>query len=372
MQPKSSKIKITPAKLYRAIGKYDSVFTIIFNPESELIKNFGPHLTATLVYSKDEREKFEINDDDFIDNYSNGIIKINISLPDLNLEQKLKYQLDGINCSEINRILYSPFPYEIEIGHNGTKEIPNIIKIPYESKDKLDHENLFLGLYSRLINRDEPLLYDEKMEYIGIDSAFHDGRTSSELLGRLNLSKEEIEANSIFWISYYETKEKMSFLTFVEKKDYQNHKDVIWYKKLNIFFRELLKGGKIKADNFILEKLDIILKELNKFRTSRFGFGKPVIYWDLESYLHIILRHIKETKISPNSQGKTEIPYRMMDLKTLIQKILDLIDEEIEEHFKANINKKFYRSGKRAIYFNKDYYSIDIDVDGKIISFYKN
>jgi len=62
----------------------------------------------------------------------------------------------------------------------------------------------------------------------------------------------------------------------------------------------------------------------------------------------------------------------MNDLKTLIQKLLDLIEEEIEEHFRINKNKKFYRSGKRAIYFNKDYYSLDIDTDGKIISFYKN
>jgi hypothetical protein len=372
MLSQSSKTKITPAKLYRNIGKYDSVFTIIFKSESELRKILGQHITATLCYSKDEREKFEKRDDAFIDKNSNGIIKINIVMPELNVNQKIKYTLDGINCSEIDRILYSPIPYESESSESSIKEVPNIIKIPYESKNKFDYENLFLGLYSRLINSDEILLYDEKVEYVGIDTAFHNGKTSSELLKKLNLTQQEIQKNSIFWISYYSTKEKISLLTLEEKKDYQNHKDIIWYKKLKTFFNEIIKSGKIADDKFFSEKSDLILKEINKFKTSRFGFGNPLIYWDLESYLHIILRHIRETKIGSANQHKTEIPYRLDDLKTLIQKLLDLINEELEEHFKTNLNIKFYRSGKRAIYFNKDYYSIDIDVDGKIISFYRN
>ena len=89
MLSESSKIKITPAKLYRTIGKFDSVFTMIFNSKSELIKNLGPHISATLVYSKDEREKFEKNNDDFIDNYSNGIIKIKIIIPDLEVKKDI-------------------------------------------------------------------------------------------------------------------------------------------------------------------------------------------------------------------------------------------------------------------------------------------
>jgi hypothetical protein len=66
----SNSIKISPSKLYRTIGKYDSVLTIIFNSESNLVQSLAPYITATLVYSKDERKIFEKNDDTFIDNYS--------------------------------------------------------------------------------------------------------------------------------------------------------------------------------------------------------------------------------------------------------------------------------------------------------------
>ena len=350
----SSKEEITPAILYRGIGKFDSVFSIIFHNKSELTKELGPYINAILVYSKKDREAYEKNQDNFINNSSKGIIKIKILNPALNVKQKLKYELDGIKCSEIYKILYSPFPYDNLIEERDIKEVPNVIRIPYESKNKYDYENMFLGLYSRLINQGEQLVYDEKIEYIGIDSALHNVKTSSNLLNKLNLSIEEVQNNSIFWTSYYGTKEKISFLTEFEKKDLQNHKDAIWYKKLNLFFQELLQGGKIIEDEFLKEKIDLIFKEIEKFKTSRFDFGNPVIYWDLESYLHIILRHIKETKISEANKPKTEIPYIISDLKSLIDKILDLLEEEIERHFKVNKGKKFFRSGNRAVYFNRD------------------
>ncbi|MCZ6702563.1 MAG: hypothetical protein O6940_05925 [Ignavibacteria bacterium] len=95
----SSKEKITSAKLYRAIGKFDSVFTIIIDNKSELIKELGSYINATLVYSKDEREKYEKNNDDFINTFSKGVIKIKIIIPDLDVKQKLKYELDGIRNS---------------------------------------------------------------------------------------------------------------------------------------------------------------------------------------------------------------------------------------------------------------------------------
>lgn len=364
---------ITPSNLFRHVGQKDYVLSIIFKPDSELFKSLGSFISAKLVYSKNERTNFENNDDSYIDTYSNGIIKIDIFSNDLSVNDKMKYKLDGIKCTEIHKILFTPYTTNTEPNEEGVKEVPNIINIPYESQSKLEYENMFSGLYSRLINKNEPLLYDEKMEYIGITSAFHDGRTSSKLLSILNVTLEEVQKNSIFWKGYYEAKEKISGLNDTEKQDYEDHKTAIHYKKLKIFLTELLKGGKILDDSAQLnDKMNLILKEIEKFKTTRFGFRSPVIYMNLDSYLHIILRHIPDTKITANNLLKSNIPYRLKDLKMLVEKILSILDDEIVDHYKTKKELKFFRSGERAVYFNGDYFSIDIDIDGRIITFYKN
>lgn len=365
-------IEITPAYLYRIIGKNDSIFTIFFNQDSELIKNLCEYIIVSLDYSKDEREKFESNNDEYINNYSKGIIRINIITPDLSTEEKIKYKLDGINCSEIDRVLYFPQFYKQEFNENEIKEVPNIIKIPFISKDKYDYENFTIALYSKIINHNEGILYDEKLEYLGILTAFKERKINTKLLERLQISLEELKTNPIFWIGYYKTKEKLSDLTLQEKLNLQNYKFDSWIEKNTIFLQQLLDCGFFKdKENFDEEKINFIVKEIEDFKTSRFGFGDPLIYWDLKSYLHIILGHIKESKLGLNNKDNSEIPYKITDLKTLIGKILDQIEDDIEHHFKTKSNKKFHRGGNRAIYFNNDYFSIDIEIDGRLSSFYK-
>ena len=99
---------ITPSNLFRHVGQKDYVLTIIFKPASELFKTLGSFVSAKLVYSKNERTNFENNDDSYIDTYSNGIIKIDIISNDLSVNDKMKYKLDGIKCTEIHKILFTP------------------------------------------------------------------------------------------------------------------------------------------------------------------------------------------------------------------------------------------------------------------------
>ena len=84
------------------------------------------------------------------------------------------------------------------------------------------------------------------------------------------------------------------------------------------------------------------------------------------------MRHLKNTQIGKNFISKSTITYKFNDLKTVIEKILDLLDEEIKYHFVQKPNIKFTRHGNMSVYFNGDYYTIDIEPDGRISTFYKN
>ena len=152
------------------------------------------------------------------------------------------------------------------------------------------------------------------------------------------------------------------------------YKEAIWLKKYTAFLIELIKSGKISEDieNYQI-KVERIIEELNTFNTSRlFGFKEPLIYWTVESYLHIIMRHFRDTKFGDNNISKSEIPYKIDDLKYLIEKIIEKIAHEIIEHFRYKDRGKFWRNGSRAVYYKGDYYSIDIDISGELVSFYKN
>lgn len=362
---------ITPAVLYRLLGKNDQPLTICFKTESKFAKELSPNIVATLDYTQKERKLFDSNDDAFINTYSKDIIKVNILDPVIDIDRIMKYKLDGIKLSEIDKVLYFPLMSNQEKQEFSIKSVPNIIKISYEPKGKYDYENLFLRLCSRLIAENKPLLYNEKMEYLGIQAAFHDKKMSSTLLKILGITLDELTKNPLFWVSYYKTKEVAEALSDEENQSYTDYKAIIWYDKLILLAKEITKAGKLENNDNTNEKIRIIGKEIENFKVERLNID-PLIYWDLESYLHIVLRHFKETKIGMNNQVKTEIPYKLEDLRALIEKIIYDNMEEIEHHFNKKNSKKFFRSGPRAIYFNQDYYSIDIEPDGRIKAFYKN
>lgn len=355
------------------IGAKDYVFTMIFENDSELKKKLGAYSSAKLYYTKKEREKFNSLNDQKIDEICNNNIRVEVINSQLSTEDKISFQLDGLDCSEINHIIYLPYSRDDEIDSDGLKSIPKI-QIPYESKSKLEYENIFVGFYSRLISKNIKLLYEEQMEYIGLDFAFNDGKSRSELLKIFGVDPNDIQKDYFMRVAYYKAKEKIQGLNEVEKEDLKNYEDALWYKKVTAFLKELIKSGKLTDEvQDYQEKVGKIFTELKKFKTTRlFGFREPLIYMSVESYLHIIMRHFRDTKLGDNNISKSEIPYKIDDLKYLIENVIEKISDELTDHFKKNENGKFYRTGNRAVYYKGDYYSIDIDASGELISFYKN
>ena len=201
----------------------------------------------------------------------------------------------------------------------------------------------------------------------------NDSKIPEEYFEKINLSKSKIVNHPKITYYYLLTKSKKEPLDDIESQKLKDLDDLFLLNKLFILYSELNKSSSnLNELSKYSEQFDKVLNEIKQFKTQRFGFRKPVIYWDIESYLHINLRHLKETQVGDNFIEKSTIPYKFEDLKTLIDVILDKLDKEIEEHFAKNPEEKFTRHGKMSVHFNNDYYSIDIEPDGRISSFYKN
>ena len=114
-----------------------------------------------------------------------------------------------------------------------------------------------------------------------------------------------------------------------------------------------------------------ILSSLSRFEPDILLYGKKQVYWDIDSYLHITMRHVKQLQLG-HFKDRTPFPYRFEDLETLIHQVLGTIEHEIERHFSEKPGKNFLRLGKMSVFFNGDYYCLQINKEGRLVTLYVN
>ena len=81
------------------------------------------------------------------------------------------------------------------------------------------------------------------------------------------------------------------------------------------------------------------------------------------------MRHIKEYQLG-NFKEKTPFPYKASDLKRLIEKVLDCVQDEFEVHKSERPDSYFTRRGSMAVVFNGNHYNLTIDPRGRLDQFY--
>jgi hypothetical protein len=113
--------------------------------------------------------------------------------------------------------------------------------------------------------------------------------------------------------------------------------------------------------------LEKVLESAIAFRPDILLHGKRQICWDVATYSHIALRHVKGLQLGEG----TTFPYRAEDLKMLIQKVLACVEDDIKYHFANKPGKVFFLAGRRSVYFNEDYYAFHIDGSGRLINFHR-
>ena len=118
--------------------------------------------------------------------------------------------------------------------------------------------------------------------------------------------------------------------------------------------------------------VEIFLKVLH-FKQRRLNVtGSISIFIDLHSFLHIYLRHVEEMKINKHFEHKDNFQWDEEDVISVMQHVIRSIDDEIQKLFKENPRKRYSRFGKSSLYFEGDYYTVHIEPDGRISTFYKN
>lgn len=359
--------------IYNYSGQYDRTVTISFTPNSVPYEKYGSYVVGTLYYTPKEREYLQntINQDDYPQN--DGIVKIDISHSD-NLSRELQDELKhkGVKASDIIEILQFNSPVENEYSKSELRRLPDPIEVKVDLSDT-DEEEMFLWLNNSRLKNGYKLIPSEINRHNGIILRKYEDRMPPEDLKNF-LDKETGEIKDEIRYEYLKSKFFKDLLNEDEKKEFEQKTGQIGKKRAEILSNELQRSSERFKEVGInyKEGLTLLMYLSTRFEDERLNAGKFPVWWDFERFLHIYMRHVGETQVGERFESKTVFQYKLKDVKKLVETVIKRIEDDIQEHFQERPDREFRRIGEMSVYYNGDYYAIQIAPDGRLMRFHKN
>ena len=121
------------------------------------------------------------------------------------------------------------------------------------------------------------------------------------------------------------------------------------------------------------DKANFLINAVRRFHEKRYNtYGKFPLYLNLDGFLHIYLRHVDDLQIGWQYAHKDKFQLYEKDIETVMSRVIHGINTDYQV-FKINHpDQRYSKYGKQSYYLLGDYYTIHINKDGSIGSFYKN
>ena len=335
------------------------------------MSKFGQSVTGVIYYDKNELEAFKgLNQKEAEQEYIR--VKINSPMPELTIAQREDLKYGGILVTDIDLISFMLYKQAEERHESGEKKVPNIIYIPYDDDHNIDYNILYQNYIVSKNNSGVELTRYEKEKLIGITLGRNKGHIDSRVLNHFGFDLPEVQACKNIWYHIYTTKERMGIISEDEKLKLADLEAIRQMENIIKLIKEITKS-RVNQEELLQSGplFEAIMSSMSKFEPDILLHGKKQIFWDIDSYLHILLRHVKELQIG-EFKTKSPFPYRFEDLKILIEKVIGTIEDEIKRHFEEKPGKDFKRVGIMSVLFNGDYYNLQIDQEGRLVTLYVN
>jgi hypothetical protein len=292
-------------------------------------------------------------------------------LENLTAKQIEDLDRDGILCSDITAISASNLPKSNRYTTKGKKDIPDTINIEIDSSDWQDLNRITYGFLKSRYSKGKSLSPNEFNEYLGLRTYYKDNLTDDDYKSHaFELNEKTLKKE----VRFHELKFKFVDMQINEDEmlEYVILKSAELKEKDKLIKDELLRTNQklSELEDKYGDKIENLEKICLSFDERVLLFGDKLIYLDFERFIHIYPRHVTETLISDKYSGKTVFQYKFDDIMRLISSVLDSGHNEIQDHFKTNPEKQFIRMGARSIYFDGHYYRVDIDENGRLMTFH--
>ncbi|PSR55565.1 hypothetical protein AHMF7605_19665 [Adhaeribacter arboris] len=355
-------------ELYMFYGQYDFFINLTFKYKSQAYNDYGSDLSGTIKYTLENRRALQeiISSDNFPK--TNRPIYLNISrFSTLTETQARQLNEVGILPSDISYIFALDSTTKNNFTRRGKKLIPNTIRTPVYLSDSNPYSSRLDIIEMRLENG-QKLFPEEENQYYGLGLVYIPNFASLEIHDKI-LDKETKEIKPAIRYYQLETLKYHGLLSEDENKELESLMLNRLKERQELLFKELNKSGV----NNIQKTHPHILKQLIKICANY--NGEPVIpfefsiWLDLSSYLHIHIRHVEEFQIGKNNSIKTAFQYNLTDIRRVIMLVIRSVYKDIKQHFKESPTRHFFRNGKESIYYNGNYYQLDIEPSGRLAAF---
>lgn len=367
-------MKYSIEDIYKYSGQFDKIVSVSFRPNSNAYKKFGQYVVGTFYYTPKERQILQKRIDNNENESNDGIVKLKVSgFQNLDNEQKDLLFYDGFLSSEIIEILQYNEPVENEFSKTSIRKLPDPINVKVDFSDT-DEDEMFLWLNSSKLQNGYQLIPSEIHKYNGIILRKYENQIpSGDLEHFKNPDTGEIKDEIRY--EYLKSKFFRDLLSDKEMKEFEERTKNISKERVSILKQELPKSSenwKRIGLNYN-QGLNLLISLSIYFEPERLNAGKFPVWWDYERFLHIYIRHVSETRIGERfEEDKSVFQYKLNDINRLVKTIIKLIEKEIQEHFTNYPEKEFKRIGEMSIYYNGDYYALQIGTDGRLMRFHKN
>lgn len=350
-------------ELWELVGKFDTVATFHFVEGSAAFEQLGPEVSGTINYTVEER--IGMSPESNLD-----AVKIVPLRGGLSVDQSKRLKYRGVSIVDIRRVSFMPTNRVVERHDSGEKKVPNVITIPYKHDPTVNIDRLRKRYLVTKNNDGIKLIGYEKDVLVGLLLAENEGRIDSRILSYLGHDVKSAEASVDVRYARLSATQRRRALTHDEKHALEESEQIRYVHNVTAVLKEVAKS-QLTPEEAPRARAVIgeIVEAVRRFEPAVLLHCNPQVYWDIDSYAHITLRHIKDFQVG-RFREKTPFPYKVKDLRTLIEKVLRGLREEIEHHFKGPSAGPFTRHGAMSLFFNGDYYSVRIEPSGRLVAFY--
>lgn len=360
----------TIEEIYCLVGKDDKTAGLTFKYESESFNKYGSFITVLFIYNQYERPEMDklIQNEKFC---NNGRIKAKYLGADLS-EDKINSLLnDGVLNTDILEILTLKDTPK-NTFHSTDKRELNKINLKIQTQPKGQDFDWMYGFHKRQVNEGVGQSPNEKAFYLA-------GKLYYEAENLTELEKQEIYINGEIEIKVEWELLQMKFIreeiSDAEKKrlaELYGNKKREDFQILDDYLKQAGSSLKKLSTDNIDQAVELYFK-VNQFKERRLNvLGKYPIYIDIDSYLHIYMRHVEEFRVNSHFEHKDNFQWKEEDVFYVMGHIIKQIDKDYQDFRENNPNSRYSKYGKQSIYFEGDYYTFHIELNGRISTFHKN
>ena len=362
----------TLEKIYNLVGRNDYTSTITFRPNSQSAKQYGNTLTIMFLYTQQERENLENNIKKGVTG-TQGYVKAKYLLFDLP-ESKIKtLEKVGIDTNDIIDIEW------LKCTENRNtyrcKEKRHVNTLAIESRPS-GYENDILWMYGALKTYKENgigLCPEEQTNYLAYKLILEPTKLTEEEIADIYDAEGIMNED----VAYVYLGFKCVTLTFSKEEivDLMRLCQKRYAERMGILDDRLREIGssidKIKKTE--PEKAKFLINAVRRFHEKRYNtYGKFPLYLNLNGFLHIYLRHVEDLQIGSQYAQKDKFQLYEKDIEAVMSRVIHGINTDYQVFKIDHPDQRYSKYGKQSYYLLGDYYTIHINEDGSIGTFYKN